>query len=342
MSILNTTSSNSVCVVCDFCFLKLENAPLIQCKSCKIDICLHCFLEKSETETHSKSHSYKIFNCSMNLDKSKTWSVLEELFFINGLEKHGIGNWDGIAQSIGTKTSEDVEVHFYDIFKITHNSIDVDSTDVLNSNPYRSIVSIYMPGRRDFDAEYLNEEEEFLKDLDIAENEDPDEKTFKNEVVNCYLDIIKMRENRRYLILDRNLIKMKQFNEKNLHNSKYLNISKYKPLISLISLNDYNRFLEGLYIEKYLKEKLKRMEKTDLSNTRRLDLVLSDKEKDFCRNLKISKRTFYNLKHKIFKIQPDSEELKSIIQMNIKSELIEPLVSFFEDCGWLGTPSSVE
>ncbi|KAF9764207.1 Transcriptional adapter 2 [Nosema granulosis] len=336
MSILNTTSTNSVCVVCDFCFLKLENAPLIQCQSCKIDICLHCFMERSETESHSKFHTYKIFNCSMNLDKTKTWSVVEELFFISGIEKQGIGNWHGIAQSISSKTLEEVENHFYDVFAIQHNTIDLESTSVRNSNPYRSIVSVYMPGRRDFDVEYINEEEEFVKDIDFVENEDPDEREFKNTVLECYLDIIKMRENRRYLILSRNLIKMKEIEDKNQHNSNFVDISKYKQLLSLISLNDYNRFLEGLYIEKYLESILKKTEKIDIANKRRLEMVLSQNEKDFCKKNKISKRQFYKIKQNVLKFQPSKNEVKSIIkELTSEISLIDRLAFFFEECGWL-------
>lgn len=317
MSILNTALSNSVCIACDFCFLKLENSCLIQCVSCKLDICLYCFLDRSETDFHSKFHSYKITNCSLSPNKN-TWNLLDELFFINGLELHGIGNWEGISQSIGTKSLNEIELHFYDLFNIKNNSIDLEIIKVLNSNPYRSKLSTYMPGRRDLDVDLYNDEEENLKDIDIQENENEDEIKFKKAVIDCYSDIIKIRENRMYLILERNLIDLKGILIKDKHNNKFIDTEKYKQLLPLIKIEDYNRFLEGIYIEKYLKKILKEEDKIEMNSKKRLKKVLSKKEQDFCDKNKLNFKKFHKIKEKV-------------IKNNLNGEIMSKIEKYFEE-----------
>lgn len=334
MSIFNATFSHSVYVACDLCFLKIEDSPLIQCKSCKIDICIYCFLDRVETETHEGTHPYTIFNCSVHLNKGETWSVLDEMFFINGIEKYGIGNWEGIAQCIGKKDLLDVESHFYTVFNITNTTKDTETIDVKTSNPYRSIVSIYMPGRRDFDVDLLNDQEENIKDIEAGETDE--DTPFKEIVLDGYFDLITMRETRRYLILSRNLIDMKGIIEKNKHNSKYLDVHKYKQLMPFITLRDYNKFLEGLYIEARLKNLLKDTNPIDLTNKARLDFVLSKSEKKFCKSQKLSKKLYYRVKQKTLKLH-NSDDIKKTIENEVKdrTDLIEIFIDWFTNCSWI-------
>ena len=130
---------------------------MIQCRICNIDICVHCFNDKIESFNHKKNHPYKILVVSSKNEYN--WSILEELIFYTGLSKYGIGNWDLISLSIGTKSEKEVELFFYNVFNITKNTISNNFLEKRSSNPFNSKVSIYMNLRDDFDVEFMNDYE---------------------------------------------------------------------------------------------------------------------------------------------------------------------------------------
>lgn len=87
------------------------------------------------------------------------------------LVQHGLGNWTEIALNLKTKTSQEIEKHFYKIFEIEINS-EYDSAEMITepSNPNNHYVNIYAPKREDFDFEDEYDYEMNLKCLDINEN----------------------------------------------------------------------------------------------------------------------------------------------------------------------------
>lgn len=42
--------------------------------------------------------------------------LYRELLLITGLASHGIGNWKKIAEHVGTRTKEDVEKHYNEVY----------------------------------------------------------------------------------------------------------------------------------------------------------------------------------------------------------------------------------
>ncbi|KAK6090795.1 hypothetical protein P3W45_000040 [Vairimorpha bombi] len=215
MSISNIGNSNILSIICDLCFLSIEDEPMVQCDICKIDLCVHCFYDRLETNLHKKNHEYRIILCSKKTRCD--WSILEELIFVNGLDKYGIGNWEFLSKSIGTKSEEEVEKFFYESFKIKLNAISTNKIDEKLSNPFRHKISIYMNNRQDFDVEFMNDYEDIIKELEYTDSDEEIDRQAKDAVLKGYENIIRLRNYRKNIIINKGLIdvdKNKQFDKK--------------------------------------------------------------------------------------------------------------------------------
>lgn len=47
--------------------------------------------------------------------------VFRELLLITGILLHGIGNWKKIAEHVGTRTKQEVELHYRDVYIASEN-----------------------------------------------------------------------------------------------------------------------------------------------------------------------------------------------------------------------------
>ncbi|KAJ6237377.1 transcriptional adapter 2-alpha [Anaeramoeba flamelloides] len=103
--------------VCHNCEQDVSNTIIISCLVCKkIDLCPECFSSGAEFGTHLRSHDYSVYVCNPKPVYQKGWSVEEEMLLLEGIEKKGFGNWSSIATYIGTKTDEQVEEHYLDVY----------------------------------------------------------------------------------------------------------------------------------------------------------------------------------------------------------------------------------
>lgn len=302
MSISNTGDLNTLNLICDICFLAIKDEPMIHCTICTIDICIHCFHDKIESFNHKNDHPYKILVVSSKNEYN--WSILEELIFYTGLGKYGIGNWDLISKSIGTKSEEEVETFFYNVFKISKNHISNNFLEKRISNPFNSKVSIYMNLRDDFDVEFMNDYEYTIRDLEFSDEDE-------SIILKGYENVLDMRKHRKNIIINNQIIDVDKQKELDKKYSKYVDMQKYKFLLEYISFKQYIIFIEGIYIENMLKEKTKDV---DYSS------VLSLREKEFCSELNLEMEDFCKYK-KIY--------IKNILEEN-GSELDSRILSFFE------------
>lgn len=109
----------------------------VQCDECEKDIskytkvnvgdsdyCVTCFARLQEFP-----ETYQVIN-KLNFPLyEQEWSAEEELLLFEGLERypkfkcrHGFGNWNEIAEHIGTdKTKEEVERHYEDVYLSADN-----------------------------------------------------------------------------------------------------------------------------------------------------------------------------------------------------------------------------
>eukprot|EP00002_Diphylleia_rotans_P027832 TRINITY_DN5598_c0_g1_i6.p1 TRINITY_DN5598_c0_g1~~TRINITY_DN5598_c0_g1_i6.p1 ORF type:complete len:363 (+),score=69.29 TRINITY_DN5598_c0_g1_i6:43-1131(+) len=98
---------------CDNCRGDISNFLRIRCAECSdFDLCIECFLNGAEVHPHKNSHPYHIIdNLSFPL-LDDNWDASEELLLLEGLQSYGMGNWEDIADHIGTKDKEQCEQHY--------------------------------------------------------------------------------------------------------------------------------------------------------------------------------------------------------------------------------------
>ena len=60
------------------------------------------------TDTEQEQHSIPIF--------TEEWGADEELLLITGLIQNGLGNWTEAAEHVGTRTKEDCERHYLQVY----------------------------------------------------------------------------------------------------------------------------------------------------------------------------------------------------------------------------------
>lgn len=53
-------------------------------------------------------HSYPIF--------SADWGADEELLLLEGVSLQGIGNWQAIAEHVGTRAKDEIEKHYNEVY----------------------------------------------------------------------------------------------------------------------------------------------------------------------------------------------------------------------------------
>jgi transcriptional adapter 2-alpha len=66
--------------------------------------------------THKADHPYRVLDALDFPLFEEGWCADEELILVEGLETYGIGNWEQIAELMGTKTKEQCAYHYKRVF----------------------------------------------------------------------------------------------------------------------------------------------------------------------------------------------------------------------------------
>jgi transcriptional adapter 2-alpha len=101
---------------CDICSRDISKSVTVLCATCGIAICLQCLANGKEKADHKRTDDYFILDRLRHPLFCHEWSALEELKLIRGIEKFGVDNWAEIADYLGTKTSNECEVHYYSFY----------------------------------------------------------------------------------------------------------------------------------------------------------------------------------------------------------------------------------
>ncbi|KAL7419684.1 Transcriptional adapter ada2 [Cryptotrichosporon argae] len=104
---------------CDFCGIDITHTVRIKCaaKECEeVDLCPTCFLAGKEGQRHKAWHDYKVVEQHSYPIFSEDWGADEELLLISGLIMNGLGNWAEAAEHIGTRTKEECEKHYLEVY----------------------------------------------------------------------------------------------------------------------------------------------------------------------------------------------------------------------------------
>ncbi|PAV18449.1 transcriptional adapter 2 [Pyrrhoderma noxium] len=190
---------------CDSCTRDLTHSIRIKCADpvCEagdgIDICPSCFCSGKEFKSHKRGHAYRVVELHSYPIFVEDWGADEELLLIEGIALQGLGNWQEIAKHVGTRTKEEVEDHYNNVYINSPNwplprmdvSFDVDpslfherkrrrissmTAAAANSKPVQPPTSApgvhdiatFLPGRLEFEHELDNEAEDLVKDLEFG------------------------------------------------------------------------------------------------------------------------------------------------------------------------------
>ncbi|KAG5639467.1 hypothetical protein H0H81_001589 [Sphagnurus paluster] len=135
-------------------------------------------------------NSYPIF--------TEDWGADEELLLLTGIASQGIGNWKKIAEHIGTRTKEEVEKHYNEVYVDSPHwplpvmdrefTIDLEefqerkrrrisSMNAMAPPPVKIAptsapgiheIATFLPGRLEFEHELDNDAEDLIKDLEFG------------------------------------------------------------------------------------------------------------------------------------------------------------------------------
>ncbi|EIW83540.1 hypothetical protein CONPUDRAFT_53341 [Coniophora puteana RWD-64-598 SS2] len=190
-------------IQCDACLCDLTHSVRIKCADpiCEpgdgVDICPACFCAGKEFAKHKRGHAYRVIELHSYPIFTADWGADEELLLLEGIALQGIGNWQSIAEHVGTRTREDVEKHYNTVYVDSPEwplpksdpLPDIDPADFLErkrrristlhtlppppkvaptSAPGVHEVATFLPGRLEFEHELDNDAEDLVKDLEFG------------------------------------------------------------------------------------------------------------------------------------------------------------------------------
>ncbi|CAL1706148.1 unnamed protein product [Somion occarium] len=202
---IQTVNEPGVQIHCDACRCDLTHSIRIKCADpvCEsledgVDICPACFCAGKEFSQHKRDHAYRVVELHSYPIFVEDWGADEELLLLHGISLQGLGNWQAIAEHVGTRTKEEVEQHYKAVYIDSPNwpmphmdrEFGIDPAEfherkrrricAMNTNPPPAPkvaptsapgvheVATFLPGRLEFEHELDNEAEDFVKDLEFG------------------------------------------------------------------------------------------------------------------------------------------------------------------------------
>ncbi|CAH9072812.1 unnamed protein product [Cuscuta epithymum] len=102
---------------CNYCNKDISGKIRIKCALCSdFDLCIECFSVGAEIHPHKSNHPYRVMdNLSFPLI-CPDWSADEEILLLEGIEMHGLGSWNDVAEHVGTKSKQQCFNHYNAIY----------------------------------------------------------------------------------------------------------------------------------------------------------------------------------------------------------------------------------
>ncbi|KAI8324568.1 transcriptional adaptor 2 [Martensiomyces pterosporus] len=272
---------------CDNCQANVTDSVRISCNECpEFDLCTTCFSKGIELGAHRNDHPYRVVTRHRFPIFTEDWSADEELLLIDGLRQFGMGNWKDAAEHVGTKTKEECEQHYKDVYVASdtwplpdmHKQFDnkfarnhpekrlkqstPSKIKVLSSQPSNHEIVGYMPGRLEFETEYENEAEQIVKDMAINEDDTPEEVELKLIVLRIYNSKLDRRIERKNLIFDRSLLEYRknQAAEKKRPKDERDLLNRCKVFARMQTGDDFNELSAGLLNEHALRQRIAQLQ----------------------------------------------------------------------------------
>ncbi|RDD44288.1 Transcriptional adapter 2-beta [Trichoplax sp. H2] len=328
----------------------------VQCNECEdFILCLHCFSHGVELGSHTRDHGYMIMDNGTFPLMDCNWLAIEELALLEAIEQHGMGNWDGAADQLRTKTPRESREHYENYYvygnigKATRAEKRVHPVDHVQSSVATQCEANteanenmtleeqqelgYMPLRDDFEREFKNEAEELVTEISFSNDEPKLESgmlNYKIAQTEIYCRDLKDRQRRKNIARQADLLSGKHkrnvIRRKLSKEEKKFRI-KMKPFVRLKSGQENERFYENYFKEKQLKERIKKLQSyrksgiTKLADCEDFDDYESNREskkKMKKKKLKIQDRPLLLANRKEENFKPDGNRSNGDLFNNIK------------------------
>ncbi|KAI8646024.1 hypothetical protein BD408DRAFT_480272 [Parasitella parasitica] len=283
---------------CDACSNDVTNTVRIRCadKDCPdFDLCVSCFCGGAEPVKHKTWHDYRIVKPHNFPIFSEDWDADEELLLIEAAEKMGIGNWQAIADYVGTKGKGECEQHYLDVYVSSPNwplprmNLKFETSEIecrerkrqrlqqsrgmtprkpmsshpnnakpITSGPSFHEIQGYMPRRFEFETEHENEAEQFVKDMVFNDDDTEEEVDLKVMVLDIYNSRLDRRMERKNLIFERRWLDFKRMQaiERKRQKEERDIYNKTRVFCRLQTEADYDMFVKGLVKEQQLRDRI--------------------------------------------------------------------------------------
>lgn len=251
-----------------------------------------CFSQGKSSGNHKPWHDYMIVEQHAYPIFDDDWGADEELFLIEGMKSHGVGNWQDIADHIGGRSKEEVEQHYKKIYLDSETypvpnlkrKFTVDPSEFAErrrqriedrrakarkllppkQKPTASVPSChevqgYMPGRLEFETEYENEAEMSVKDMVFEPEDNETEIELKLTVLDIYNSRLTSRAERKRVMLQHGLLEYRRNvsnDKKRSKEEKDILNSKIRVFARLMTPEDYQQFANSILTELHCRKRI--------------------------------------------------------------------------------------
>ncbi|KAL7102525.1 hypothetical protein ACP275_08G125300 [Erythranthe tilingii] len=102
---------------CNYCNKDISGKIRIKCVVCSdFDLCIECFSVGAEVYPHKSNHPYRVMDNLAFPLICPDWNADEEMLLLEGLEMYGLGNWNEVAEHVGTKSKLQCIDHYDKVF----------------------------------------------------------------------------------------------------------------------------------------------------------------------------------------------------------------------------------
>ncbi|KAI9007268.1 hypothetical protein BC832DRAFT_440780 [Gaertneriomyces semiglobifer] len=273
---------------CNACQKDLTHMIRIRCAECiDFDLCVTCFSNGKEPAgtAHKGHHPYRVMELLDFAIFEETWGADEELKLVSAVETYGLGNWEQVAEHVGTKNRVECAKHYHTVYIESENFPIPDMTKQFDRSrrlwherqPPRKIpkaerppssvpanheIQGYMPGRREFEIEVENDAEQAVKDLEFHDSDSPEDTELKLAMFSIYNAALDRRLERKKFAFEQGLTdfrKIKLQEGRRPKDEKEL-LQKMRVFARMQTRQDFDDLTTGLLNEMRLRDEIAKLQ----------------------------------------------------------------------------------
>ncbi|XP_066916702.1 transcriptional adapter 2-beta-like isoform X2 [Clytia hemisphaerica] len=272
---------------CNYCHADCSGLR-VSCAECPdFDACIQCFASGAEMGNHKRGHDYHLIDNGTFYLIVKGWTADEEMLLLDAIEQHGLGNWDDISDHVGTKSPQEAQDHFEEVYlkknigKVTlpksvshipdHASVEGQLSPTL-LKPMESLdLPVaeqqelgYMMFRDDFEREYDNDAENLIKTLVCSRDDDELETALKLQLADMYWRVLHERSRWKKIARDYGLITSKHrliASRRKLSKEDREFKDKIRPFAQFVQPQQWEELVNNRIRERELKARIKELTK---------------------------------------------------------------------------------